>query len=88
MSLFEDAACKGKDTSLWFARPTGSNRVRDPYAQARAICADCPVQLACREYGLSFTRRGERLDGLFGGLDEFERAERVRRERREQRRSA
>jgi hypothetical protein len=44
-------------------------------AQARVICACCPVLLPCREFGLT-----NDVGGIVGGLDDLERRE-IRKER-------
>lgn len=90
MSFFDDAACKGKRTSLWFALPAGNQyqqrskrrQENDLYAYARSICNACPVEGECLRYALDLARQGETVAGMWGGLDEIERAELVRRERR------
>jgi len=90
MSWAERAACKGK-TALFFPLPRGGvyhlrERKDDPYAAARAICAECPVQQECLDFSLAIANR-EQLDGMFGGLDDAERLE-LRRLQRRDRRSA
>lgn len=51
------AACQGMDPELWFSLGDG--------AQARAVCAGCPVRDDC----LAFALRLGLDDGIFGGLD-------------------
>lgn len=51
------AACQGMDPELWF--PLGDG------ADARAVCAHCPVADACLAWGLAIGA----TDGIFGGLD-------------------
>lgn len=56
------AACLGADPDLWFP-PPGGGRART--AQAKAICAGCPVKAECLAYALE-----ERIGyGIWGGLD-------------------
>lgn len=57
-----DAACAdpGLDPELWFGD--------QPSAHVRAVCATCPYQEQCRDWGL----RNERY-GMWGGLVEEER---------------
>lgn len=72
-----DANCRGMDPD-WFhpARgEVGKNTSRD--LAIRAVCADCPVVVPCREMGLEdYTLRG-----YWGGLSERER--RIERQRRD-----
>lgn len=51
------AACKGMDPELWF--PLGDG------AEARAVCARCPVADDCLAWALAIGA----TDGIFGGLD-------------------
>lgn len=74
------AACRGEDIGLFFG-PDGERQpereVREQ--KAKAICARCPVRTECLEYALS---RPEKY-GVWGGMNEDERAsERRRRMRR------
>lgn len=65
------AACRGKGlTSIFFA-----DRYTKEQAEAKKICATCPVKQACREYGLSL---GAGEGGIWGGLNQNDRR-RVRR---------
>lgn len=51
------AACRDMDPELWF--PLGDG------AQAKAVCAGCPVKADCLKFALV-----NGLDhGIFGGLD-------------------
>lgn len=63
-----EAACRGKDPDLWLPD------VEDPAAKAKmargkAVCARCPVAEQCAAFA---TAMGE--PGVWGGLDERERA--------------
>jgi WhiB family redox-sensing transcriptional regulator len=64
----EQAACKGK-TALFFPtyaeRPQARQRRE---AKALALCARCPVQQVCREWG-----RQQHEYGIWGGENEEER---------------
>lgn len=76
----DDANCRGEDLVLFFG-PDGERQperdVRE--RKAKAICSQCPVRNECLDYALS---RPEKY-GLYGGLNEDERAsERRRRMRR------
>ena len=61
----KDAACRDhEDPDLWFP---GADR--DNTLLAKAICAECPVQIDCLTYA-----RTERIDhGIWGGLTPAER---------------
>jgi WhiB family redox-sensing transcriptional regulator len=65
------AACRGEDSSYYFApsyfEKRGEKLARE--AVAKRICAVCPVRQACLEYALE-TREGH---GVWGGLNETER---------------
>ena len=79
MSWQDRAACRGLD-ALFFG-PDGEARpereIRE--AQAKAVCQLCPVRVQCLDYALGNSIRY----GIWGGLDEQERArERRRRARR------
>ncbi len=70
----EQAACRGVDPSIFFP-PGDSERVKSSvYDRARAVCAACPVRLACLK---------EHLDedhGCWGGTSPRERRD-LRRQR-------
>jgi WhiB family transcriptional regulator, redox-sensing transcriptional regulator len=57
------AACDGHDPELWFPLDDG--------AQARAVCAGCPVKGDCLRFALD----GGLDHGIFGGLDASQRRE-------------
>ena len=65
----DDAACHGR-TTLFFgiAGERPERRVRRE-AQARKVCASCPVLLLCRAMG-----RANGENGIWGGENEEERA--------------
>ncbi|NMO93191.1 WhiB family transcriptional regulator [Actinomycetospora sp. TBRC 11914] len=72
------AACRDMDLETFF-HPEGE---RDParsrrVARARAICAGCPVQAACR----GWAHRVEEPYGIWGGESEDERRAALRRRR-------
>lgn len=69
------ARCKGQ-TDLFFI--PGGAVARE--AQAKAICADCPVQSPCLEYAIS---KGDTLIGIWAGTNAQER--RTIRRRRQKR---
>jgi WhiB family redox-sensing transcriptional regulator len=62
-------ACRGADTRLFF--PVND----DAAAEAKAICAGCPVVEECREWAIATRQR----DGVWGGLTGIERHRLVRR---------
>lgn len=66
------ARCRGVDPELFHPHPDEDG------AEAKAICASCPVRESCLEHAL--TRR-EKL-GVWGGLTERERRRELRRRRR------
>jgi WhiB family redox-sensing transcriptional regulator len=77
------AACRGADTNLFF--PQGeTGEAEEQIAQAKAICARCPVRLACLDYAI--TTRQEY--GVWGGATEAERRSIRRRRQAERRRVA
>jgi WhiB family redox-sensing transcriptional regulator len=64
------AACRGADPDLFFG--PDAERVTDRQrreAQAKAICAGCPVRVACLAYALDTCQ----AFGIWGGADEDER---------------
>lgn len=69
----QHAACLEVDPDLFFP-PTGAYVAA---ADAKRVCASCPVAADCLEYAL---RRGE-SHGIWGGLSRNERAQ-LRAERR------
>jgi WhiB family transcriptional regulator, redox-sensing transcriptional regulator len=74
------AACREEDLILFFG-PDGERQPEREIRErkAKAVCADCPVRVECLNYALS---RPEKY-GVWGGLNEEERAaERRRRMRR------
>jgi WhiB family redox-sensing transcriptional regulator len=77
-SALAAAACKGADIDLFFgpdAEFVSARKERE--AEARAICARCPVRDACLAYALD---TGEAF-GVWGGLNEDERRALLRRQR-------
>jgi WhiB family redox-sensing transcriptional regulator len=64
-----DAACQGR-TTVFFAPPgerPEARAVRE--REARAVCAECPVLVACRDWA-----REHREYGFWGGESEEDRA--------------
>ena len=67
----DHAACRGLDTMLFYPGQGEST------AEAKAVCATCPVQTQCAEHGLAFERFG-----IWGATSERERRA-IRRQRRQ-----
>jgi len=70
-----EAACRDLDTELFFhpEGERGSTRRRRA-ANAKAICATCPVIEQCRAYALA----AQEPYGIWGGMTEEERREEIR----------
>lgn len=71
-----DAACRDEDPELFFPLSEFGPGARQA-AEAKAVCARCPVRAQCLDYalhtGLDF--------GIFGGATEAERRNLLRRTR-------
>lgn len=65
-------ACREHDPSLWFPKQGEGWKTRE----AKAICATCPHQHACRRWALA--QPVDQLHGVWGGTTQNER----RRERK------
>jgi WhiB family redox-sensing transcriptional regulator len=66
-----DAACRGENPD-WFFAPAHMERKEERAAReanAKAVCATCPVRNPCLAYAVS-TREPH---GVWGGLNEIER---------------
>ncbi|MCW2622209.1 MAG: transcription factor WhiB [Frankiales bacterium] len=63
-------SCRGMPSEVFF-HPEGERGPRRAgrEAAAKAICAQCPVQLICREHALA----SQEPYGIWGGLSEHER---------------
>lgn len=76
------AACLEEDPELFF--PIGnSGPAQAQIAEAKAVCARCPVLAQCRAWALANPKLAE--FGVFGGLSEDERCAAARRARRARR---
>ncbi len=77
------AACRGIDSALFFhpANERGASR-ESREAQAKQVCARCPVVAQCREHAVSV----EESFGTWGGLSEVELRALITQRRRELRR--
>ena len=63
------AACRSADPELFFP-VSGFGQALKQVADAKAICASCPVRRQCLEFAL----RTRQAHGIWGGLTEDERA--------------
>lgn len=70
------AACRGEDSSVFFA-PNHFERKEEKEAReakAKALCVRCPVRLECLDYAL----RAREPHGIWGALNEVERRALIR----------
>ncbi|WP_199570596.1 WhiB family transcriptional regulator [Streptomyces murinus] len=74
----DDAACAGTETAVFFPVGKGGVPASVDAAYAKTFCNRCPVRAECLTHAL--TRREDY--GVWGGLDEDERAELLRQARR------
>jgi WhiB family redox-sensing transcriptional regulator len=63
-----DAACRSADPELFFPI-SAFGQALEQVAEAKAICARCPVRRQC----LAFALRTRQAHGIWGGLTEEER---------------
>lgn len=81
MTDWDKAACKGKDPSLWdVERLHGADwqqRMQDREAEAKRICAGCPIVDDCKLYGLEVVIKFDSIQQIYGGLNPGELAEAV-----------
>jgi WhiB family transcriptional regulator, redox-sensing transcriptional regulator len=70
------AACRGADSTLFFAPNYFEKRHQKDMreAQAKAFCRRCPVREECLEYALRIREE----HGIWGGLNEMERRQLLR----------
>lgn len=64
----EQAACKGKDASMWFPTGGSSWEERKIMRMAISICETCPVKQECLDHSLSWE-----AEGIWGGKTSRER---------------
>jgi WhiB family transcriptional regulator, redox-sensing transcriptional regulator len=70
----QQAACQGLDPNIFY--PASDDEAdADP---AKAVCAECPIRLACLEHALTSREK----DGIWGGATERERRRIIRQRRR------
>ncbi|WP_311202682.1 WhiB family transcriptional regulator [Actinophytocola gossypii] len=72
----QDAACRDDDPELFFPISEVGPGARQT-AQAKAVCARCPVRTQCLEYALD----NGLSHGIFGGMTESDRRTLARRTR-------
>jgi WhiB family redox-sensing transcriptional regulator len=74
------AACRGADANIFFppTQPESKEERTMREAQAKSVCAACPVREQCLTFALT-TREPH---GIWGGLTETERRHVLERERR------
>lgn len=72
----EESACYGMDQRLFFGTP-GEDKGNEAgrIAEAKAVCAGCPVVEQCRDYAMTIREKY----GVWGGLTGGERARMWRR---------
>lgn len=63
-----DALCRNEDPEIWFPVGTSGPALLQ-VAEAKAICARCPVREQCLNWALVTGQ----VDGVWGGLSEDER---------------
>ncbi len=81
VSWRQDAACNGINSEIFFP---ASEDDEASIAQAKAVCAECPVREACLQYSLATNQAA----GVWGGLDAGDRRRMRRRIRDRERRKA
>jgi WhiB family redox-sensing transcriptional regulator len=71
-----ESACRGEDSSLFFAPNYFERREEKAHreAKAKAICGVCTVRSTCLEYALKIRES----HGIWGGLNELERRQLLR----------
>ena len=72
-----DAACAGLDPEIWFPDHVTVEGV-ERTAEAKQVCATCPVCTDCLEYALA----AHEPYGIWGGMTKQERRNFARRRRR------
>lgn len=77
----KDAACLDGDPDRFFARGMGlavTKMPTDQVAEAKSVCAGCPVRATCLDWALE---HGETEHGVWGGLTPHERRNEQKRRR-------
>jgi len=80
MSWRDTAACRGQDPDLFFPLGTTGTALEQT-AQAKALCASCPVAQACLAWALATSQPA----GIWGGKTEDERHALRRKQQRRKR---
>ena len=62
-----DPICRTTDPDAWFPEVGEGNS--KPMRYAKAMCAECPVMVQCRDYGIANNEQ----HGIWGGLDTIQR---------------
>lgn len=57
--IFPEAKCRGVDPELWFPNPSDDAVI----LEARSVCRNCPVAMACFEWGAT-----SGSVGIWGGV--------------------
>jgi len=81
MEWRDRAACRDSDPELFFPVGASSGPAQVQIAQAKSVCASCPVRRSCLDWAMA---SGNEV-GIWGGLDEQERRALKRRWARAQR---
>jgi WhiB family redox-sensing transcriptional regulator len=72
MTDWDQAACNGQDTGIFFDHEdTRGEKRATSLAAARSICAQCTIRTACLDYAVETTQ----AFGVWGGLTAAERSE-------------
>ena len=74
----DQANCKGMDTDIFFPEVFGDQQNGLIWAQAKAVCAECPVRMDCLKSELAHEAVSGRRNGVWGGLTPKERDQYVR----------
>ena len=81
MEWLRSAACVGEDPELFFPVGTTGPALRD-VADAKRVCARCPVSADCLDFALG----SGQTTGVWGGTGEDERADLLRTARKDAKR--
>lgn len=66
---FKLAACRGKQTDLWFPEPAQGQRGERFWEYPRSVCSACPVREDCLQYSID----NQEYFGMWGGKTPKER---------------
>ena len=76
-AIYAEAICDGAECFFPDEEEDTAETYAAKVAQAKSLCAECPVSELCREWGLS-----QETFGIWGGLTEKERRSENRRRRK------